>query len=217
MSLTAPYLRPATPFARGSAVLVALIACAGLALQTIDALPANGGDLGRTLASLSAYFTILTNLAVAAVFAGVALEQPELGGPRAVGGALLAILLVGVVYWTLLHARTPPRPGAELSNALLHGATPVATLLWWLAFARRGALRPRDAFLWALFPLAYFVYGLVRGGITGRYPYFFMDAARLGYGRTTLNALGIAVVFVLAGLGVIALDRRRAHRRRDPS
>ena len=205
-------LGPDSPAARAGAALTALVAWIGLGLQVNDTLPFHHGALLPTLWGLAAYFTILTNLLVAGVFTGAALERAAWRAPRLIGGTLLAILLVGVVYWTLLHARMPPRPGTEVANALVHAATPLLVLGWWLAFGRRGELRARDALLWALFPVAYFAYALVRGAATGRYPYFFIGAASLGYLRVTLNAAGIAAAFVVAGLGIVALDQRLAKR-----
>ena len=46
------------------------------------------------------------------------------------------------------------------------------------------------------------------GGIA--YPYFFMDADRLGYGAAVANMAAIALGFVLTGLAVVWLDRRLA-------
>lgn len=41
---------------------------------------------------------------------------------------------------------------------------------------------------------------LIRGEVTGLYPYYFLDTCMLGYGQTLLNGLGM-----LFGFGVVSL------------
>ena len=205
-------MRRDPPAARAWAAATAVAAWAGLALQFKDALPLHHGNPAETAWALLAFFTITTNLLVAAVFTGVAVERPGFTAPRLVGGVLLAILLVGVVYWALLFPRTPPKPGTEVANALVHAATPLLALGYWTAFALRGELRPTDALRWAIYPLGYLGYALARGAATGRYPYFFIDAGRLGYPATLLNAALITAAFCLAGLGLVGLDRALSRR-----
>ena len=128
----------------------------------------------------------------------------------AIGGVTLAILLVGIVYATLLNGLVELSGGALLADFILHRFTPVLVPLWWLAFATKGGLRARDPLLFALYPLAYFGYALARGAADGRYPYPFMDVARLGWDETGLNALIMAAGFLVAGFGLYRLDRALA-------
>lgn len=205
-------MRRDPPAARAWAAATALAAWVGLALQFKDALPLHHGNPAETAWALLAFFTITTNLFLAAVFTGVAVEREGFSAPRLLGGVLLAILLVGIVYWALLFPRIPPKPGTEVGNALVHAVTPLLALGYWVGFARRGELKLTDALPWAVYPLVYLGYGLVRGAVTGRYAYFFIDAGRLGYPATMLNALMITAAFCLAGLGLVAVDRALARR-----
>jgi len=50
---------------------------------------------------------------------------------------------------------------------------------------------------------------LVRGYFVGSYPYPFIDAAHIGYGRTMLNALGLLIGFIALGLLLVAFGRVR--------
>jgi hypothetical protein len=53
------------------------------------------------------------------------------------------------------------------------------------------------------YPSAYFGYLLVRGEVTGAYPYFFIDVSRLGYAQVLANAVGFSLLFlVLAALAI---------------
>ena len=85
---------------RPCAAVVALVAVAGLAIQ-FEATFAPNGSVTDTLWIVLRFFTVLTNMAVALTFAAIALGYGVT--PRWLGGVLLAILLVGVVYGLLLR------------------------------------------------------------------------------------------------------------------
>jgi len=195
--------------ARLAALLVALTAWAGLAIQW-QASTALTGSAGAALWAMLRFFTILTNVLVAIVFTAAALGAKRAARPFLLGGTTLAILLVGIVYFLLLRGLLELSAGALLADTLLHMVTPALVPLWWLAFAPKGGLRPRDPLLWALLPLAYFAYALARGAADGRYPYPFMNVAALGWGQTLVNGLAIAAGFLVAGLLLVRLDRALA-------
>jgi len=50
---------------------------------------------------------------------------------------------------------------------------------------------------------------LIRGRIIGSYPYFFIDAAAIGYGRTLINGVGLLCAFIALGLMLVGLSRMR--------
>ena len=186
-----------------AAALVAIIGWAGLAVQ-FAATFAGQHQIIPTLWILLRYFTVITNLAVA-----LAMTWEAIGGRLSatlLGGLTLAILLVGVVYLTLLRGLIELSGGAVIADILLHKVSPVAMALWWLFFAPRARLNWNDALWWAAFPLAYFVYALARGHADGRYPYPFIDVGKLGLLQVALNAGGIALAFILAGLGLVWID-----------
>jgi hypothetical protein len=195
-----------TPAARLAAALIALIAWAGLGIQ-LQASTELMGSTGAALWAMLRFFTVLANVLVALIFTGVAFGSRRAGTPFLLGGVTLAILLVGIVYGLLLNGLLELSGGALLADTLLHKVTPVLVPFWWLAFAPKGGLRNRDPLLWALLPLVYFGYALLRGGADGRYPYPFMNVAQLGWGQTLLNALLMAAGFLVAGLLLVWLDR----------
>ena len=188
---------------RAAAALVALICWAGLAIQ-FAATYANSGDVGTTLWILLRFFTVITNLILAAVMTAVAIGKRV--SPFLLGGVTLAMILVGVVYVTLLRGLLDLSGGALLADTLLHKVSPVAAALWWLLFAPRGRLQYRDPPLWAFYPLAYFAYAIARGWSGDIYPYPFMDVGKLGWPQTLLNACGIALAFLIAGFALVWLD-----------
>jgi hypothetical protein len=194
---------------RSAAALVALTAAAGLGVQYFAVLAANGSMLAN-LWILARFFTILTNALVVGVFGWVALTGRP--APRIVAGTALSILLVGVVYGALLHGLNELTPAGNLANVLLHMVTPALAPLYWLALTRKGDLRWRDLALWTAWPVAYVVYALARGAADGRYPYPFIDVARIGWARTAANCAAISAGYLIAGVAVVWLDHRLARR-----
>ena len=189
-----------------AAALVALICWAGLAIQ-FSVSYANQHDVVATLWVLARFFTILTNMAVAVVMTSVAIDRPV--SPLVLRGLTFVILLMGIVYSTLLHVLYSLTGPAVISNLLLHKISPVAMTLWWLLFAPKARLKRSAPLWWAAYPLAYFVYALVRGHHDGRYPYPFMDVAKIGWLQTALNSGGIALAFILTGFVLVWIDSWR--------
>lgn len=190
--------------ARGAALAVALVAWIGLGVQAL-ATYRQVGDPLQTAWVLLRFFTILSNIGVAVVFTMLATGRKV--APPLLGGLVLAILLVGVVYMTLLRGLLDLSGGAQLADTLLHKVTPVLVPLWWLAFAPKRRLLWKHPLRWALFPLAYLPYALIRGKVEGLYAYPFINLDRLGTATVTFNAVAIAGAFLVAGLALVALDR----------
>ena len=193
--------------ARGAAAIVSIVAWSALALR-FDVTLDRTGDAGAAVWAMLRFFTIIANLFVALLFAGLALGRSGAARPSLIGAATLAILLVGVVFNLLLRGLQPKGGIALASDLLMHSATPLLVPLFWLAFAPKGRLRPGDPLRWAALPLVYFAYAEVRGGIEGRYPYFFMDPLKIGWGGVAVYALAMAAGFMAVGYALWGLDRR---------
>jgi len=195
--------------ARALAGLIAFVAWMGLVIQ-FSASTAALGSVEVAAWHLTRFFTILTNVALAVTFTGVALGKPAFGGPGLLGGMMLSILLVGVVYSLLLAGTQVLSGGDRYANVVMHYAMPILALLFWLVCVPKGQLRARDPLIWAAYPLTYLVYALVRGGGDGVYPYFFLDVGKLGWAAAMSNAAGISAGFLVAGYLIVWLDRRLA-------
>jgi hypothetical protein len=189
-----------------AAALIAVAATLGLVVQFVVSFDQLGSPTA-TLWVLLGYFTILTNVLVVVVFFAIAFTGLERCPGYVVAGTTLSIVLVGVIYYVLLHGLSELSGGSQVANILLHLVTPVAAPLYWLSMAVKGRLRWSDPLLWAVYPLAYFFYALVRGDLTGKYPYPFIDVLQLGWPRTLINACVIAVAYMAAGYVMVAIDR----------
>jgi hypothetical protein len=171
----------------------------------------------RSALRFFSYFTILSNLAVAAT-SGLPLLAPAsrvgrwLAGPRVRGGVALYIAVTGAVYALLLAHLWQPQGAQWLANALLHYVVPVAYVGGWLVFAPHARLTFADALRWLSFPAAYLAWVLVKGAWLGEYPYPFLDLATLGVARFAISCAGLFAFFLVLGLGLVAADRKLGRR-----
>jgi len=166
------------------------------------------------------YFTILTNWLVVAVWCGAALGAPtRLNRPRIEGMALTSIAMVGIIYHALLASRWRPEGAQWMADFMVHSVTPILFVLYWLV-RPHGALKWRDAVLFALWPLGYCIYALARGALDGWYAYYFLDPSTTPLPRLAVNIAMQTAGFAAAGFIVIAADKAlaaRASRSPQPS
>ncbi len=182
-----------------------LVALTGLVTQVV----ATATDPGGRVANLLCFFTIDSNLLVAATSALVALGRARTGLFAVLWlDALVGIIVTGIVYQVALAGRYELHGLSLLSDTTLHKVTPILFVLGWLVAGPRGVLTWRAVRWSLLYPLAWLAFTLPRGAITGFYPYPFIDAAALGYGRVTLNCVVIGLFFTALAVGARLLDRR---------
>lgn len=208
--------------ARQIAALVAL--CAGGAVLAQAGLNiARAAEKGQTVLesvlSMYGYFTIWTNTLVALVAGRYAAAGPGQGlfnRPATLAATTVYIIVVGLIY-NLLLARYNPVTGFRLFiDTMLHSVVPIAYTGWWLLLVPRVRLEWR-ALLTALpFPTAYAVVALVRGAVTGKYAYFFIDIGKYGLPQVLVNIVLLVLFFAGLMALLIALDRR-LHGRATPS
>lgn len=199
-----------SPTARLGAAFIALIAWAALIGQLWISAADNGG-VAPALWVLLRYFTILTNLMVALVYTRVVLRNQVLGDGW-MAALTLWILIVGVVYHLLLAGLVDPQGFAWWVDQGLHSAVPALVALVWIGFLPKHSLNWHHAALWLFWPLAYLAYALIRGGLDGTYPYFFIDAGQFGYTRVALNSLGLCLAFYAGGLGIVGTGKLMSSR-----
>jgi len=152
------------------------------------------------------YFTIQANILAALVLTAFAIKagrEEWLVHPFVRSAVAVYIATVGLVYTTLLKDLWTPQGGQFLADLLLHYVMPVGYLLFWLFLVRKAGLRWYDPLLWLIYPLFYLAFVVIRGKMSGFYPYPFIDVGALGYSRAILNAGGIMLGFV--GLGTVAV------------
>jgi hypothetical protein len=169
---------------------------------------AAAGRLEQTRRYFS-YFTIQSNFLVAVSMVFIVRDRLGTQLFRVVRlASLVGITVTGIVAAIAL----PPSPnyttGSLICDRLLHVVVPVLTFIGWVAFGPRGVVRREDLLPSLIWPVAWLVATLALGPSVGWYPYPFIDADRIGLGRTLLNCAVIALLFLaLAALARWA-DRR---------
>ena len=198
--------------AQRTAASVACLAGAGVLLQLWLSLHlgmASGNGWSHGLLMYLGYFTVLTNLLVLLVATRAARSQDGGVDQAWRGAAVSAILLVGLAYHLLLRNAWDPQGLQLIADMVLHYAVPLATLAWWLTFPPRHMLPAWLPLRWMAWPLGYSAYALLRGAVTGLYPYYFIDVGALGLPRVLVNMAGLSLVFVVVAYVVWVLARWR--------
>jgi len=202
---------------RALGLFVALVAWCSVLLQcglSLQLATQNGKSIGSGLEVFFSYFTVLTNLLIC-VSLTLSLTAPSsslgrwFSRPSSVTGIATSIAFVGLSYHLLLRHTWNPQGVRLLADVMLHYVVPALYLLYWWLTASKAVISWMNPVTWSIYPTLYLVYALVRGNILGSYPYPFIDAAALGYGRTLRNAVGLLFVFIALGCGFVALSRRR--------
>jgi hypothetical protein len=204
--------------ARRVHLAVALVASGGLVLQfwlvwqghaVLDDVdpPARAERLVRFFG----YFTTLSNLLVAGTSWVVAVAERPLAsrlGRVLYTDALVGIAVTGIVHWFLLRPLLSLDGADWWADKVQHVAVPLLAVVAWLVAGPRGRVRTADVGWAVVPPVLWLVYTLLRGAVTGFYPYPFLDAGEHGYPAVLATCLGVAALFLVLAVGGARLDRR---------
>ncbi|MFD9893817.1 Pr6Pr family membrane protein [Amycolatopsis sp. NPDC059027] len=203
---------PESKIARGWFALTALAALTGLVTQVIATSNVAEGRFATAagrVANLLCFFTIDSNVLVTITTALLALGLARTTGlfPVLWLCALVGITVTGVVYQVALAGLYELHGLALFADTMLHKVSPIMCVLGWLLCGPRGLVRWSTVWWSLLYPLAWVTFTLIRGAIIDYYPYPFIDATKLGYGRITLNCAIIGLFFIALAIGALGLDR----------
>jgi hypothetical protein len=128
----------------------------------------------------------------------------------------VSMVIVGVIYNALLRGGDPdPRDvGYDwpvIPNEIMHTYVPMLIFIEWLFTRTTIALKINQAFWVLVYPLTWLGFSIIRGIITGWWPYWFIDPQ---YGITTQLTwiLVISVMFTTLAIGFIPAQRALAKR-----
>jgi len=183
------------------------------------------GDFGGLAASTFAYlgyFTILTNILVGLAFTSPFFKPEnrlrQFFQQQAVRAALaLYILVVMVVYWAALAAIHNPVGISAVANYGLHLVIPILYILDWLVFAPKGNMSWKRIPYWVAYPMAYGVFTMIRGTVTGTYPYPFLNVTELGAMQVFINMLGFTGFYAVGAAAFIGLGRIMSRKNTVPA
>ena len=192
--------------------IVAVISWFALVTQFYLLVINRSNPISETIIRFFSYFTILTNLFVA-LCATVQLMNPKSGAgkffskPTTLTAIAVYIMMVGIVYNIILRFTWNPQGMQMIVDEFLHSVIPVVFLLYWLLFTPKGSLQWKNIFSWLIYPLIYILLILIRGALSGFYPYPFIDVKNLGYNRVLLHSCGLFIAFLFLSLLLVAISK----------
>ncbi|MFL9878930.1 Pr6Pr family membrane protein [Herbaspirillum rhizosphaerae] len=191
------------------ALLIAVISWFALSAQTditIDRVLVRGMTVLDGVERLTSYLTNLTILLSAVSFSALALRNSNpissfFRKPQVITAVVAYMIFVGIAYNVLLRQLWQPTGFRALVNESLHTVTPLLSMVYWIFFVPRFQPSLKKSLLWLIYPMSYLFITLWRGGMSGFYPYPFINVNELGYPHVLLNATGLVAGFlVLMGL-----------------
>lgn len=165
-------------------------------------------DIPETIIRFFSFFTILTNILVALFLTASLFRLKKFPFKLfLVKGTLTAIttfiVIVGLVYQIVLRQIWEPTGLQHIVDELLHTIIPLFMLGYWFFNIRKEDLLLKPVFNWLIYPSIYLVFIIIRGNLSGYYPYPFLNIKEIGYESVLLN---ITVIFTIAIVIMIALS-----------
>ena len=193
-------------------IIIALLAWFAVIMQLYLIIINRKSSLPVTLLQFLSFFTILTNLLVAISSSYILLKPNTISGrffsrPSALTAITLYIVVVGLVYNLILRHIWAPQGMQKLVDELLHTVIPALFLIFWILCVPKQNLQWTNVFSWLLYPFIYSLFILIRGAVTGLYPYPFLDVPQLGYSTVLINCGYLVLVFLAGALMFIGAGR----------
>ena len=114
------------------------------------------------------------------------------------GAATIYMIITGVVFAVLLSGGdTKDLTAVPIDNTILHELIPIALVVDWLINPPVKRIPFVRALLWLVYPIVYAACALIRGALTGWYPYPFFNPEPNGYGPVAVTIAAISL-FVIA-------------------
>ena len=170
----------------------------------------------ETIIRFFSFFTILTNSLVAVYFSKLSAEIIFQKSEAKINFEVLTaitvyILIVGLVYQVLLRHLWSPTGLQRVVDEMLHSLNPLLVLIFWIMNRKGNNLQYKSLLKWLIFPLAYLVFVLIRGEISGFYPYPFINVTEIGFQQVIINSLGMTAAFVLISTLLIRFSKRKTN------
>ena len=190
----------------------AILGWSAVILQLFLIIINRAATIPETVIRFFSFYTILTNILVASYFTFLWLKPNSFAGlfflrENVAAAITLYITVVGITYNILLRQLWNPQGLQWIIDELLHSVIPVFFIIYWLLFIPKGKLEWSSILAWLIYPLVYFVCILFRGARSGFYPYPFLDALKLGYGKVALNSGILCIAFLFLGALLVAYDK----------
>ncbi|MBA2562828.1 MAG: Pr6Pr family membrane protein [Chitinophagaceae bacterium] len=193
------------------AVLV-ILGWFALILQFYINITSKAAAIPEIIVRYFSYFTLTTNLIVATCCTTLLFKPNSRWGnffsqQKTLTAITVYIIIVGIIYNIILRFIWSPKGLQMIIDELLHSVIPVLFLVYWLIFVLKNQLKWQDVLPWLIYPLVYTIFILLRGAVSGFYPYPFINISELGLKNALINAIGIAIVFLIVSLLFVAIGK----------
>ena len=190
----------------------AVMAWLAVTLQFILMVNNRVAPVPETIIRFFSYFTILTNTLVAVSFTSLTGTFGEkwnriFSKANILTAVTVYILVVGIIYNLVLRWQWHFTGLQKLVDEMLHLVIPLFVLIYWYFFVSSASIKWKDAFNWMLYPFIYCIYILIRGGVSGFYPYPFMKVNELGYTKVFINCMFVTLAFFLVSMILIGAGK----------
>ncbi|AMF85148.1 hypothetical protein D3854_05100 [Streptococcus mutans] len=198
--------------------LIALLGLIGVSIQIKQS--GWGMLLYYTTLSNVIVFSFLTYLVIKEKRNGSINSDPKL--LRLKGGVTMTIMITFMVYHFLLAPKVRSYDYYTIRNFLVHYIVPLSTIFDTLICDRRKIYRWFDPIIWTCLPLLYFGFALINGlllkwPIPGTadspFPYFFINMNKYGAQQVLINALVIALLYLLFGYILLGIKQMIGQKR----
>lgn len=201
------------PLRYSLALGIGLLALAMLALQLTISTQASletGEPFYQAFWNLVGYFTIWTNGLVAAFMLRTGWKKPDCKNQNfqaAAGFVTTQILIVGLIYHFMLRHLYHLQGLFQVADHGLHVVMPALVFAYWVAYAGKDRLSLLDPLKWLWFLVIYATYAFIRGGLTGKYAYPFIDLNQISILQAVITSAILAIVFYGIGAGLVLGSR----------
>lgn len=191
-------------------IFIAFLGWFGLIAQLTITL--NNYDPSRTMPGILlqyiSYFTVICNALISIGLTAILLAPASAIGKFFSRNTILTamalyIIVVGIVFNTVLRNLLTLSGLAWWVNEVMHVFIPVLYTLFWLFMVPKAGLFYKNTLSWLWVPFIYLIYTLIRGALSGLYPYPFMDAGKYGYGHVAISS--VIILFVVLGSGLLLI------------
>jgi hypothetical protein len=165
------------------------------------------GFIGREIDHFS-YFTIWSNLLAAIIFTMLAINPNRTSSLFRVLrlDAIVMMIVTGIVYNVLLN--TGGHEGWDFwSNGIQHTWGPILVFIVFVICGPRGWITSRTIFASLILPILWLVYALIRGSVTGAYPYDFLDVNANGMASVLAFVAQIVIFAIILGYLLLLIDK----------
>lgn len=196
------------------ALVFALLGWASVIAQFFLMMENMVAPIPETIIRFFSFFTILTNILVAAYFTAAFFTRDNISKftdrPGNLTAVTIYITLVGLVYQFALRQVWDPKGLQKVVDEMLHSIIPILVIVFWAIYERTRLVKFIQVLKWAIYPLIYLLIILIRGSYSGFYPYPFVNVTNQGMPQVLINSclilalfLIISFVFILIGKYVI--------------